>query len=69
MIYLGGSDSSIPVRIGAIQDTNVTFSTLSIRRNSTSYDRYYEGRKDFGTMMSCVRVLSVCTNIFLIAEP
>lgn len=30
--------------------------TLTETRVSTSYDRYYEGRKDFGTMVSHVRL-------------
>lgn len=30
--------------------------TFSETRVSTSYDRYYEGRKDFGTMVSHVRL-------------
>ncbi|KIJ27858.1 hypothetical protein M422DRAFT_215649 [Sphaerobolus stellatus SS14] len=36
----------------------VVVGLLLVFRNSTSYDRYYEGRKDFGAMMSTIRNLS-----------
>jgi len=36
----------------------VVVGLILVFRNTTSYDRYYEGRKDFGSMMSTVRNLS-----------
>ncbi|KAF8522083.1 Bestrophin, RFP-TM, chloride channel-domain-containing protein [Hysterangium stoloniferum] len=36
----------------------VVVGLILVFRNTTSYDRYYEGRKDFGSMMSTIRNLS-----------
>ncbi|TFY52208.1 hypothetical protein EVG20_g10654 [Dentipellis fragilis] len=36
-------------------------STLSVCRNGTSYDRYYEGRKSFGALTSHVRIAPLTT--------
>ncbi|CAE6433349.1 unnamed protein product [Rhizoctonia solani] len=37
---------------------SVVVGLILVFRNGTSYDRYYEGRKDFGTLMSNVRNLA-----------
>ncbi|KAF8610823.1 UPF0187-domain-containing protein [Ceratobasidium sp. AG-I] len=37
---------------------SVVVGLILVFRNGTSYDRYYEGRKDFGTMMSNIRNLA-----------
>ncbi|CAE7078958.1 unnamed protein product [Rhizoctonia solani] len=37
---------------------SVVVGLILVFRNGTSYDRYYEGRKDFGTVMSNVRNLA-----------
>ncbi|OSC97655.1 UPF0187-domain-containing protein [Trametes coccinea BRFM310] len=37
---------------------SVVVGLLLVFRNGTSYDRYYEGRKDFGTMVSHIRNLT-----------
>ncbi|KAI0792902.1 Bestrophin, RFP-TM, chloride channel-domain-containing protein [Abortiporus biennis] len=37
---------------------SVVVGLILVFRNGTSYDRYYEGRKDFGTLISHVRNLS-----------
>ncbi|KAG8681710.1 hypothetical protein FRC08_015468 [Ceratobasidium sp. 394] len=37
---------------------SVVVGLILVFRNGTSYDRYYEGRKDFGVMMSNIRNLA-----------
>ncbi|KZT44138.1 UPF0187-domain-containing protein [Sistotremastrum suecicum HHB10207 ss-3] len=49
----------------------VVVGLILVFRNSTSYDRYYEGRKDFGTMSSNIRNLSrlIWINVCLPPSP
>ncbi|KAG9104933.1 hypothetical protein FRC06_005000 [Ceratobasidium sp. 370] len=53
-------DGSLPITQVAlvVPLLSVVVGLILVFRNGTSYDRYYEGRKDFGVMMSNVRNLA-----------
>ncbi|KAG8882551.1 hypothetical protein FRB98_003592 [Tulasnella sp. 332] len=52
---------------GVIPLLSVVVGLILVFRNGTSYDRYYEGRKDFGALTSSVRNLSrvIWVQVFL----
>ncbi|TBU29084.1 Bestrophin, RFP-TM, chloride channel-domain-containing protein [Dichomitus squalens] len=56
--YLWAHGTDISLTNSVVPLLSVVVGLILVFRNGTSYDRYWEGRKDFGTMVSHIRNLS-----------
>ncbi|CCM03913.1 uncharacterized protein FIBRA_06064 [Fibroporia radiculosa] len=56
--YFGNRGTDLSLTNQVVPLLSVVVGLILVFRNGTSYDRYYEGRKDFGTMVSHIRSLT-----------
>ncbi|KAH9830920.1 UPF0187-domain-containing protein [Rhodofomes roseus] len=56
--YLWDQGTEVTLTNQVVPLLSVVVGLILVFRNGTSYDRYYEGRKDFGTMTAHIRSLS-----------